>query len=165
MKILFLDIDGVLNEHETLDPEVECGRFHADKVARLNRVLRDTGAKIVLSSAWRYFIHRGEMNLTGLDWLLRSHGIMQGRLIGVTERDAEREDPHWDGKSWPLTNERGGQIANYLRHKVGLVHVERYAVVDDLDLGISEALHPFVQTVGTVGLTDYNAGCLVQMLN
>ena len=47
LKLLFLDIDGVLNEHELLHPEVMCGTFHRDKVERLNRVLRETGAKIV----------------------------------------------------------------------------------------------------------------------
>lgn len=50
MRLLFLDIDGVLNTHELLDPEVMCGQIHKDKVVLLNEVLRQTGAKIALSS-------------------------------------------------------------------------------------------------------------------
>ena len=66
MSILFLDIDGVLNTHEN-DPEVMCGQIHRDKVQLLNGVLRDTGARIVLSSAWRYSIYRNEATLMGLE--------------------------------------------------------------------------------------------------
>ncbi len=39
-----------------------------------------------------------------------------------------------------------------------------YAVVDDLDLGISEAGHPFVQTDGTAGLHEEDAARLVDLL-
>lgn len=65
MKVIFLDIDGVLNSHEW-DTETMCGQIHKDKVALLNGVLRVTEAKIVLSSAWRYIVYRGECNLRGL---------------------------------------------------------------------------------------------------
>jgi hypothetical protein len=37
-------------------------------------------------------------------------------------------------------------------------------VVDDLDLGIREAGHPFVQTDGAVGLTVADAERLVELL-
>lgn len=162
MKILFLDVDGVLNSHPPLDPEVMCGTFDRDKVARLNRVLRATGASIVLSSAWRYLVHRGAMNLVGLDWLLRSHGVMQGRLLCVTRKDTMQRQPYGgDPEGWPIDDERGQQITEWLR-KVG--RLDAYAVVDDLDLGIRAAGHPFVQTVGSVGLTDGDAAELVGML-
>ncbi len=116
MKLLFLDIDGVLNTHEPLDPEVLCGRFHPDKVSLLNWVLRETGAKLVISSAWRYLIHRGEMNLQGFEWLLRSHGVMQGRLHGITRKDSYRTVETFNGDcgNWLTENERGSQIADYL---------------------------------------------------
>lgn len=55
MKVIFLDVDGVLNEDTTpartksrvifIDPE---------KLLRLKRIVEVTGAKIVLSSTWRY---------------------------------------------------------------------------------------------------------------
>jgi hypothetical protein len=154
-KLIFLDIDGVLNSHEPLDPDVMCGQILVPKVQILNRVLRDTGAKIVLSSAWRYLILRGEMDLTGFEWLLRSHGVISGRLAGYTRADTMVEREHYDGKqTWPMTNERGGQVSDWLktwRHQTS--HKLKYAVVDDLDLGITEAGHPFVHVDGTKGLT------------
>jgi hypothetical protein len=162
VKILFLDIDGVLNSHPPLDPEVMCGTFDRDKVQRLNHVLRVTDARIVLSSAWRYLVHRFEMNLAGLDWLLRSHGVLAGRLLCVTRKDTMQRPPYGgDPAGWPIDDERGQQITEWLR-KVG--RLDAYAVVDDLDLGIRAAGHPFVQTVGSVGLTDADAAKLVAML-
>lgn len=162
MKVLFLDIDGVLNAREPLCPEAMCGRFHADKVTRLNHVLRTTGAHIVLSSAWRYFVHREEMTCKGIDWLLRSHGVIANRLAGVTRPDTMRPSMEWDGKgSWPHDNERGQQITDWQRQ---WVEFGPYAVVDDLNLGISAAGHPFVQTDGKIGLTDADADKLIALL-
>jgi hypothetical protein len=157
MRVLFLDIDGVLNIHEPLDPEVMCGRIHADKVLRLNRILRESGAMIVLSSAWRYFIHRNDMNLVGLDWLLRSHGIISERLVGVTDLDTMI---YFGDKMLPVENERGIQISKWLMGK----KIESYCVVDDLDLGISEAEHPFVHVDGTKGLTDEQSDQIIALL-
>ena len=114
MSILFLDIDGVLNTHEN-DPEVMCGQIHRDKVQLLNGVLRDTGARIVLSSAWRYIIYRNEATLMGLEWLLRSHGMIAGRLIDITRKDTMAIRGQYDGRAhWPMDNERGQQISDWL---------------------------------------------------
>lgn len=160
MKLIFLDVDGVLNCHEPLEKEVECGRLHPDKVTRLNALLRDTDAQIVLSSAWRYLVHRQEMNLIGLGWLLRSHGILD-RLVGVTRPDT-MERAVWTGREeWvPCDNERGQQISDFLADSRKLLGVgcDRYVVLDDLDLGISAAGHPFVRVAGKKGLTwtDYD---------
>jgi hypothetical protein len=63
-KILFLDMDGVLNAHEWLGEAGSCDVRH-DCVLRLNRILHETGAAIVLSSAWRYMVHGGDMTLPG----------------------------------------------------------------------------------------------------
>lgn len=163
MKYLFLDIDGVLNCHEPLDPEVMCGRIHQDKVNRLNRILRETGAFLVVTSAWRYLVHRGEMNAVGLEWLLRSHGIMQGRLLGIAKPDTMRADPNWDGKNWPLHNERGQQISDWLA--VPGTNCESYVVLDDLDLGISDSGHSFIHVDGHEGLTDSQASEAIAILN
>lgn len=161
--LLFLDIDGVLNAHEW-DPEVLCGQIHRDKVQRLNHVLRTTGAMVVMSSAWRYIVHRGEANLAGMDWLLRSHGMLAGRLIGITRPDTMREGTGYDGvpMSWPVTDERGQQISDWLIENGG--SRRRYVAIDDLDLGITAAGHSLVQTDERIGLTDADAERAVAIL-
>ncbi len=160
-RLVFLDIDGCLNDHG-FDPDVLCGRIDTDKVQRLNRILRATDAKIVLSSAWRYIIFRREATLSGMEWLLRSHGVLAGRLIGATWPDTMRRVVYnGNPATWPIANERGEQIATWLRLNPWY---NAHVVIDDLDLGISAAGHPFVQTDGKIGLTDDDAERAIEML-
>jgi Swiss Army Knife RNA repair-like protein len=158
--ILFLDIDGVLNDHQFC-PNALSGQIQRDKVLLLNAVLKVTGANVVLSSAWRYLVYRGEATVAGLDWLLRSHGMFAGRLIGITPPDSiTREAYSGDPSTWPVVNERGGQVESWLAaHAQG----SAYVVLDDLDLGISECGHPFVQTDGKVGLTEADALRVIEL--
>ena len=163
-KLLFLDIDGVLNAHAPIDPDVGSATLDRCKVELLNGVLKTTGAKVVISSAWRYLVHRRDMTIDGLDWLLRSHGLLAGRIAGITREDVMVS--RGDGSTpWPMANERGRQITDWLdvfKHRKGVI--SRYAAVDDLDLGISEAGHPFVHVDGRVGLTDANVIDLIEIL-
>lgn len=168
MKLIFLDVDGVLNTHEELHPEVLCGQIHKDKVEKLNRILRETDAKIVLSSAWRYLVHRGEMNMQGFDWLLRSHGVLANRLVGITREDTLRESKEFDGKHWPLHNERGQQISEWIVRNWMPENpngIPKYVVIDDLDLGISEARHPFILIDSICGLHDEDVEKAIKILN
>ena len=47
MKIIFLDIDGVLNTYNSMD------RFCPKAVSCLNEFVQESGAKVVISSSWR----------------------------------------------------------------------------------------------------------------
>jgi hypothetical protein len=59
MKYLFLDIDGVMNHEQWLHlaykQKLPSPEFWFDPVCvdRLNRILSETGAKLVISSSWR----------------------------------------------------------------------------------------------------------------
>lgn len=162
MKVLFLDIDGVLNNHD-FNQDSLSGTIHKDKMELLNKVLKLTDSKIVISSAWRYLIHRGEVTLEGFEWLMRTHGLLRDRVVGYTRKDSlEVRMGPWDGnpETWPVENERGQEIADWIE----LHSVSQYAVVDDLDLGI-RGRHPFVQTDGKIGLTATNAFDLIGLLS
>jgi hypothetical protein len=165
VKLIFLDIDGVLNGHE-FNADAMSSTFDRDKVHVLNRILKETDAKIVLTSAWRYLVHRGEMNLEGLNWLLKSHGIMDGRLAGITRMDTmERPVYRGDLNSWPATNERGRQITDWIAENLPDHNGIAYIAVDDLDLGIIEEGHAFIQTDPKVGLTHSHADKIIRFLN
>lgn len=155
---LFMDVDGVLNRHMK-HPNGYCGT-DPGCVARLNHVIRETDCKIVVSSAWRYLVLNWSMTVVGLENLFLTHGLdCYQRIAGVTRRDISA-----------TVTDRGEQIAEYVSDH-GII---RYAVVDDggfendgatwTDLGISAADHPFVLTVGDVGLTDEDADRLIQLL-
>lgn len=58
MKIIFLDIDGVLNSQIMYEDKEDIiytrgGRVSRKSIALLNDITDDTGAKIVVSSTWR----------------------------------------------------------------------------------------------------------------
>lgn len=120
MKLLFLDVDGVLN-HQHSPCWEENGHRNLDSacVAELNRVLAATGAKIVVSSVWR--LGDGIRDVAAV--------LPRGSIIGatpyrrMTDRKAEILD--WLQKVWPLAH---GSVEQ----------VEAMAVVDDeadADLG------------------------------
>lgn len=148
--VLFLDCDGSgLNGHER-HANGYCGS-RPDVVARLNRVIAATDCVIVVSSAWRYLVHAGQMTVLGLESLLLTHGVdARCRVAAVTGRDAA-----------PETCDRGRQITAWL---AAHPEVGRYAVLDDLELDIPAHGHPFVRTAGA-GLTDADAAALIVLLS
>jgi hypothetical protein len=152
-RVLFLDIDGVLNGHEYDPLAASCG-LRPDCVARLNRVLDETGCEVVLSSAWRYMVLMGALTLSGFGYLLRTHGVrnLGTRLVGTTGLDTQTEDP----------TERGRLIVAWLMEQVG---VAQAVVVDDMPILGPETAHlDFVQTDGKTGLTDADADRLILLL-
>lgn len=54
MKIIFLDIDGVLNCEKTPNPRKLRYIVDPKLLKRFERLIERTGAKVVLSSTWRY---------------------------------------------------------------------------------------------------------------
>lgn len=158
MRVLFLDIDGVLNGHGHSDEAQSCN-IRRECVFRLNRVVRETGCRIVVSSAWRYMIHGGQMTLTGFWYMLRTHGLVghgKDLFLGVTRKD---RDPNRD--------ERGEQIRAFVGdwNKSHTDNpITRFVAVDDDDIGISAAGVPLVLTDGATGMTDADADRLIAML-
>jgi HAD domain in Swiss Army Knife RNA repair proteins len=148
MKLIFLDIDGVLNGHERY-PNGYCGTKW-ECVQRLNWVLFQTGAKLVISSAWRYLVLSEYMNLKGFENLLLTHGVDSlGRVLDVLDADASDKD-------------RGQLILQWLDQ---WNWKGAYVVLDDMNnLGIAEAGHPHVLVDGALGLTDEDAHRAVAIL-
>lgn len=153
MKLIFLDIDGVLNSHGQLDFEPDC-------IEQFNRILAATEARVVLSSSWRYLMLDQEgcpksMTLSGFATMLRTHHVKGLHLIGHTEPDEAI------GDEGPF---RGPLIRKWMkdnRHK----EWQRYVVIDDDNDGISECSLPFVMTDGNKGLTVESANDVIRALN
>lgn len=157
--LLFLDIDGVLNDHAKL-PSGYSG-IQLERVHVLNAILDAIDdLRLVISSAWRYQVTDGAMTLRGFETLLLVHGVRcHARLHGVTDRDPVVSGPnHMDVDTWNLLGLtwRAEQIERYVRRH----QPPRYAVVDDLPLVTPN----FVQTRGDVGLTLGDAVRLMDLL-
>lgn len=84
MKLLFLDIDGVLNDpFWNLNHPSNNADDYIDpvRVAILNRILQETGAKVVITSTWRC-----TFTPERLQKHLETFGFI-GEIIGATEDD------------------------------------------------------------------------------
>lgn len=78
MKIVFLDFDGVLNSMADFAFKTTSQVFDAHYIARLNAIVHQSGAKVVVSSSWRV-----NHSLEELRKLLQLSGF-EGELIGRT---------------------------------------------------------------------------------
>lgn len=167
MRVLFLDIDGVLNGHEW-DDEAQSCTIRRECVKHLSRVIRETGCKIVLSSAWRYMVHGGSMTLQGFGYMLRTHGLIApggtiNLIVGMTDKDAEPCAPGVTD-----VGERGRQCRAWLDYWNGLgmavVPVGSFAAVDDEDHDFAASGIPAIITDGRTGMTEQDADRLIQIL-
>jgi hypothetical protein len=149
MKIIFLDIDGVLNNLDSLRfprTRIKTSRHsytaaHPSCVQALNQITDSTGARIVISSTWR------GIGLEVLFEIFHQWGIA-GLTVGYT--------PLWD-----RAFERGDEIANWLsRH----LEVESFVILDDGD-DMGHLRHRLVQTNFEVGLTREDADRAIAILN
>ncbi len=156
MKVLFLDIDGVLNGHEK-HTDSPYTTIRPDCVRRLNEVLKATEAKLVISSAWRYMLLRQgrgkpQMTLLGFQYMLHTHGLLfmaaKSGVIGHTCSDEE-------------IPERGHQILAW----VAAHEPEKWAVVDDMHVNLGRRhCRKMVTTDGKHGLQKRDTAKLIQLL-
>lgn len=167
MKIIFLDVDGVLNGHEWDDEAKSC-TIRRECVKHLNRVVIETGCNIVLSSAWRYMVHGGSMTLRGFGYMLRTHGLISpggtmDLIVGLTEKDAVPCTPGVTD-----VGERGRQCRAWLDNWMALgkavVSVKQFVAVDDEDHDFSASGIPAVITDGRIGMTEQDADKLIEIL-
>ncbi len=141
-RIIFLDIDGVLNHCNTPDAPM----FHPNNIRPFNRIIRETGAQVVISSSWRSAVHSRCMTILGFETMLLTHRI-RCKVIGVTPKCGVHSDRGWEIAAWIESNKFKG----------------KYVCLDDDDDGIL-GRHYFVQTDPAVGLTEANADEAIKIL-
>lgn len=140
MKVIFLDIDGVLNSWAT------GYKITTEKLQLLNDLIEQTGAKIVISSSWR--IGSKDVN----DFLDKNFSKRTFRLDNPNQ---ELIDNIFYKNTIDLTDtfgpSRGDEIQRWLNSHED---IESYVILDDdLDM-LDEQLYNFVQTDTYFGLTD-----------
>lgn len=156
MKIIFLDIDGVLNSDSILSeyiPEID-GEYYPYQphlVDNLNKIISATGAKIVVSSTWRL----GE-STEKLQYLLTHMGA-KGEVIGKTESYSNRFIV------------RGNEILKWIMDNQNLLgchyyDFEEYVIIDDDSDMLYDQRNNFVHTNGREGLTDEDVIKAIEIL-
>ena len=123
MKIVFLDIDGVLNSHKLMkkmgheDYDLD-DLIDPDAVSLLNNRTDATGASIVVSSSWRLNYLGQPQGLTRLCALLKDRHGIKAPIIGMTPE-----------KRNALRNVRGKEIQTWL--DCAPVQVDDFIIIDD----------------------------------
>ena len=137
MKIIFLDIDGVMNhqlfykeeKEKNIDysketsQEYDSRQFDPRCMELLNHIIEKTGAKVVVSSSWR-----SGRTVEDLQDLLQGVGF-KGEVIGKT--------PHlfFANKDYDKSVPRGCEIKAWLETNKGILGDKmtkvRYVILDD----------------------------------
>lgn len=137
MKVLFLDIDGVVNKQDNFNPAHNPGPYPVDAYCAflVGRIQLQTGCEVVLSSSWR----------------LHPDGVKN-----VSERIVELLDVTPTMRGW-----RGDEIKAWLdKHQ----EVDKYAILDDDTDMLVEQAPNFFKTTFVDGLTDEIAESVIEHL-
>lgn len=143
MKVLFLDIDGVLNSHRSaaafggfpFDISAHRARFDEVAIALVRNICRQAGAVVILSSSWR----------NDTNWL----DIGKALDLPIVDRTPS------------LLGSRGTEIGRWLS---GHPEVECYAIVDDDPDMLAEQQPFFVKSNPFEGLSWNDADKLGALL-
>jgi len=148
--ILFLDIDGVLSPLGAHAKKESC--FDAEAVFFVNQIIWTTKCKVVICSSWRNLVYDGVMSHRGFEYLLRTHGLdIENRIAGYTDQDDTSRS----------LEQRAEQIQRWIdEHRV-----ERYAILDDEDLGYTEKGMNFRQVKDKAGVCPMDRDEARRMLN
>jgi hypothetical protein len=118
MIIIFLDIDGVLAPHPESCKKPNIDKFgyafDADCVYWLNKLIKETNAKIVISSSWR------EMFKTSDDakLCLENRGVIPNLAINYKTIN----DPQ---------GYRGWELQQYVNFDFDETHTDKYVILED----------------------------------
>jgi hypothetical protein len=178
VRVIFLDVDGVLNSekfHLTLmerhrqlghtEPpspkrETTCDCFRLERqidpeaVARLNRLVAATGAKIVVSSSWRKLIDPPELRR-----VLKSHGLI-AEIVGETP-DGWDDPELVAAYGHPDRLFRGHEIDFWLKRHP---EVDRFVILDDCSDMVMHK-NRLVQTDVEEGLLDDHVDLAIRMMS
>jgi hypothetical protein len=148
MKVIFLDIDGVLNNSSCWSTRPISNSFAKECVEAFNDIIIETNADIVISSSWRTLFKFDEL----ID-ILSSAGVA-GNIIDKT----------------PVVRfsggRRGDEIVRWLdraSEEVGF-KIERFVILDD-DSDMGHLMDHLIQCDPETGLTKDDAQKVIRMLN
>lgn len=185
MKVIFLDIDGVLNHEKWYKKRMSLKdtigskewsehypfyEFDPESVHRLNKIIDETGAKVVVSSTWRH-----GRSVQDLQYILERVGFI-GEIIDKTPSLNARIGQESAGYTVP----RGCEIDWWLKSKkfqrinwskerqieyIEKSEVKNYIIIDDdSDMLYSQSEH-FVKTSWDEGLNDMLMVKCIEILN
>lgn len=138
MKILFLDVDGVLNHYGSKSLLA----ISKPKLRLLRRVVNESGCYIVVSSTWRKLDHTRRR-------LIKRLGYSRLSVYDWTTV-----------KQIKIGQKRGDEIQIWLDDHPSITN---YVIVDDDSDFLPHQMPRFVKTDGNMGLTDANVDAILAL--
>ena len=175
MKVLFLDIDGVLNSENWFAYRIYCVKNNMVNIlmnfvdtddrnikhkltmlddraiANLNRIIEETGCKVVLSSSWRSSIESENIFTQNL---LKLKGFKY-EFYDVTPR-------LWFSD---FSIRRGEEIKFWLDKESEKHEIESFVILDDDSDMLPEQMNNLIHIDVQVGLTDRDVLTAIEILN
>jgi hypothetical protein len=155
MKVIFLDIDGVLNNEQTnaKSPDGYIGIGNT-LLKRLSSIVKETNARIVLSSTWKSEWDKNE-SLCSNDG---KYMVKKFRQLGLLVFDKIEDIDN-------SLSTRGAAIMKYLEYHS---EVEEWVVIDDDEFDFAkypEIMDRFVHTDHLKGLVEEDVKKAIELLS
>ena len=152
MKVIFLDIDGVLNTDAYREnTEVDYFENPVSEVhmCLLEYLVKKTDAKIVLSSTWREYWEPGEIQSDRFGNYINK--LFEKYGLAIFDKTPELRD-------------RSEEIDEWIKLHQG--EIESYVILDDFDFDWSEENEKYlVKTTDEVGLDEEAVARALRILN
>ena len=169
-KVIFLDVDGVLNSNRTLYEDIS---LEDDLILNLKELVDKTGAKIILSSSWRlsteavatlmdrldkFGLVISGMTCDGvdLDWLEKYE-------FDTTKKYLDTKFDYDENRQIKITHDRGAEIFKWLHDHDDCVYVILDDEIEDIKPYFNESA--IVKTSYKTGLTKEDVKKAIQILN
>lgn len=158
MKFIFLDVDGVLNDHETLvksnwDHMPNTSHFSPVLCERAKRIADETGALFVLSSTWRSLFERR----VAMREFFGKLGFDPKTFVDMTPRG-------YPGLKFSEQIYRGREIQHWINQYPDRSEISHILILDD-NSDMAHLTHRLVQTHTDIGLTEEHVAKSIKMLN
>ena len=169
-KVIFLDVDGVLNSDRTLYEDIS---LEDDLILNLKELVHKTKAKIILSSSWRlsteavatlmdkldkFGLVISGMTCDGvdLDWLEKYE-------FDATKKYLDTKFDYDENKQIKITHDRGAEIFKWLCDHDDCTYIILDDDIEDIKPYFNESV--IIKTSYKTGLTKENIEKAMQILN
>lgn len=169
-KVIFLDIDGVLNSDRTLYEDIS---LEDDLILNLKEIVNKTKAKIILSSSWRLStdaiatlmdkLDKFGLVISGitcdgvdLDWL-------EKYKFDATKKYLDTKFDYDENRQIKITRDRGAEIFKWLHDHDACAYVILDDEIEDIKPYFNESV--IVKMSYKTGLTKEDVKKAIQILN
>jgi hypothetical protein len=146
LKVIFLDVDGVLNNDFTTTRTKSGAEFVDDYlIERLKKIVDATDATVIMSSSWRY----GRTCKAHFDDFVELIEKLESHGVHVEDCTPTMNTAH-----------KSVEIKQYLQDHPT---IDRFVILDDDEMELYPEQH--VETLNRYGLTDENVAEAIEILN